>query len=68
MAEVVGFYLLLLHQADRLNTGRPLDAFLALAGSTLLGGLIFLAAARELRLEEVETLLRRVPWPRRTAA
>ena len=67
MAEVIGFYLILLHQADRLNTGRFFDAFLALAGGGMLGGLVFLAAARALHSEEVETLLRRVPWPRRTA-
>ena len=65
MAEVVGFYLILLHEADRLNTGRFLDSFLALAGGGLLGGLIFVAAARALRSEEVEMLLRRLPWPRR---
>ncbi len=68
MAEVVGFYLVLLHEANHLETGRLLDAVLALAGGGLLGGLIFLAAARALGSEEVETLLRRVPWPRRTAA
>ncbi len=67
MAEVLGFYLILLHEADRLNTGRLLDAFLALAGGGLLGSAIFLAVARALRLEEVETLLRRVPWPNREA-
>ena len=67
MAEVVGFYLILLHQADLLDTGRMRDAFLALAGGGLLGGAIFLAAARALRSEEVETLLRRVPWLGRPA-
>ncbi len=67
MAEVVGFYLILLHQADHLNTGRLLDAFLALAGGGLLGGTVFLATARALRSEEMETLLRRLPWPRRAS-
>ena len=62
MAEVVGFYLILLHQAGHLDTGRLLDAFLALAGGGLLGSFIFLAASRALRSEEVETLLRRLPW------
>ncbi|MCH7511601.1 MAG: murein biosynthesis integral membrane protein MurJ [Chloroflexi bacterium] len=62
MAEVMGFYLVLLHQAGHLDTGRWLDAFLALAGGGLLGAFIFLAASRALRSEEVETLLRRVPW------
>ena len=65
MAEVVGFFLILLREAGRLDSGRFADALLALAGGGLLGGLIFLAAARALRSEEVETLLRRVPWPRR---
>lgn len=63
MAEVVGVYLIVLHQAGHLDTSRPLDAFLALAGGSLLGGATFLAAARALRSEEADTLLRRVPWP-----
>ena len=67
MAEVVGFYLVLLHLSGHLDTGRWLDAFLALAGGGLLGGFIFLAASRALRSEEVETLLRRVPWLSRSA-
>ena len=67
MAEVIAFYLILLHQADHLDTGRLLDAFLALAGGGLLGGFVFLATSRALHSEEVETLLRRVPWPGRTA-
>ena len=67
MVEVIGFYLVLLHQADHLDTSRLLDAFLALAGGGLLGGIVYLAAARALRSEEAETLLARVPWPRRRA-
>ncbi len=37
----------------------------ALAGGSPLGGATFLAAARALGSEEADTLLRRVPWPRR---
>ncbi|MGB2695637.1 MAG: murein biosynthesis integral membrane protein MurJ [Dehalococcoidia bacterium] len=68
MAEIMAFYLILLHEANHLNTGSFFDAFLALAGGGLLGGVIFLATARALRLDEVETLLRRVPWPKRAVA
>ncbi len=68
MAEVIGLYLVLLHQAGQLDTSRWLDSFIALAGSGLLGGLTFLAAARALGSEEVELLLRRLPWPRRAAS
>ncbi len=67
MAEVIGVYLIFLHQAGHLDTNRALDAFLALAGGGLLGGLVFLGAARALRSEEAETLLARLPW-RRTGA
>ena len=62
MIEVVGFYLILLHQANRLDTSRFLDSFLAIAGSTILGGLAYLAVARALRSEEFETLYRRMPF------
>ncbi len=65
MAAAVVIYLVLLDQAGHFDTSRMLDAFLALAGGALLGGATFLAAARALRSEEAETLLRRVPWPRR---
>ena len=65
MAEVIGFYLILLDQAGHLDTGRFVDAFLALAGGTLVGGLVFMAVARALRSEEMEALLRRLPLPRR---
>ena len=67
MAEVIGFYLILLHQAGQLDTSEWLDSFLALAGSTVLGGLTFMAAARALGSEELELLLHRLPWPRRAA-
>ena len=67
MAEVVGFYLVLLHQADLLNTNRLFDSFLALTGGGLLGALVFFAAARALHSEEAELLLQRLPWPRRAA-
>jgi putative peptidoglycan lipid II flippase len=68
MAETVGFYLILLDQAGRFDTSRFADSFLALAGGAVLGGLVFVVAARALHSEEVETLLRRVPWRRRAAA
>lgn len=66
MAEAVGLYLILLEQAGHLDTSRPLDAFLALTGGGLLGGLVFLGVARALSSEEAETLLARMPWPRQT--
>ncbi len=65
MAEVVGFYLIFLHEAERFDSSRLLDSFLAVAGSALLGGAVFLAAALALRSEEAETLWRRLPRPRR---
>ena len=65
MAEVIGFYLILLDQAGHLDTSRFLDASLALGGGTLLGGLVFMAVARALHSEEMEALLRRLPLPRR---
>ncbi len=65
MAEVVGFYLVLLDQAGHFDTSRLVDAFLALAGGGVLGGAVFLGAARALRSEEAETLLSRVPRPPR---
>jgi putative peptidoglycan lipid II flippase len=68
MAEVTGFYLILLHEAGHLDSSSLLDAALALVGSAALGGLAFIAAARALGSEEAETLLRRLPWPRRTFA
>lgn len=66
MAEVIGFYLILLHRAGYLDTSQLLDSFLAVAGSALLGGLVYMAAARALGSEELELLLRRLPWPRST--
>ncbi len=68
MVEVVAFYLILLDQAGHLDTSRLFDSFLALTGSGILGGLVFLAAARGLGSEEAETLLRRLPLPRRSFA
>jgi putative peptidoglycan lipid II flippase len=67
MAETVGLYLVLLDQAGRFDTSRAVDSFLALAGGMLVGGIVFLAAARALRSEEAATLLRRVPWLRAAA-
>jgi putative peptidoglycan lipid II flippase len=61
MAEVIGFYLILLHEADRLDTSRWSDSFLALAGSAVLGGVVFAAAAQALRSEEFESLVSRLP-------
>ncbi|MDP3768735.1 MAG: lipid II flippase MurJ, partial [Dehalococcoidia bacterium] len=68
MAEAVGLYLVLLHQAGLFDTNRTLDAFLALAGGGLIGAAVFVGAARALRSEEMDTLLRRLPWPGRAAA
>ena len=65
MVEVVGFYLVLLHEAGHLDTNRLLDSTLAVAGATLLGGLVYVVVARALGSEEVETLLRRLPLPAR---
>lgn len=62
MAEVVAFYLVLLDQAGRFDVSRVLDAFLALAGGGLLGGLVFFGVSQALRSEEAESLLRRLPW------
>jgi hypothetical protein len=61
MAEVVGCYLILLHQVGHLDVHSTVDAFLALAGGTIIGAGTYLACARALRIEEAETLLRRVP-------
>ncbi|MCH7699487.1 MAG: murein biosynthesis integral membrane protein MurJ [Chloroflexi bacterium] len=68
MTEMVGFYLILLHQAGRLDTGRFTDAFLAVGGSAVLGGLVFLAAAKAMRSQEFEILYSRVPFLRRAGA
>ncbi|MCH8948931.1 MAG: murein biosynthesis integral membrane protein MurJ [Chloroflexi bacterium] len=65
MVEVVGFYLVLLHEAGHLDTNRLLDSTLAVAGATLLGGLVYVMVARALGSEEVETLLSRLPLPAR---
>jgi putative peptidoglycan lipid II flippase len=61
MAEVVGCYLILLHHAGHLHPGNTIDSFLALAGGSMLGGVTYILCARALRLEEAETLLRRIP-------
>jgi hypothetical protein len=66
MAEVIGFYLILLHQAGHLSTGLA-DSMVAVAGSTLLGGAIYLAAAQALRSQELELLMERIPRPPRPA-
>jgi putative peptidoglycan lipid II flippase len=63
MAEVVGFYLILLHLSGHLDTNHALDSFLATAGGGLVGVLVFMATARALRAEEVETLLSKLPRP-----
>ena len=68
MVEVIGFYLILLHQADRLDTANFSDSFLAVAGSTVLGGLVYLGVARALRSDEFETLYSRVPFLGRARA
>jgi putative peptidoglycan lipid II flippase len=65
MVEVVGLYLILLDQAGHLDTSSSADAMVALIGSTVLGGATFFAAARALSSEEAESLLRRLPLPRR---
>jgi hypothetical protein len=62
MVEVIGFYLILLHKAGRLDTSNFIDSFVAVAGSTLLGGLAYLAVARALESEEFKTLYARVPF------
>lgn len=61
MAELVGCYLILLHQAGHLDPSNTLDAFLALAGGGILGGATYIVCARALRIEEAETLLRQIP-------
>ena len=68
MVEVIGFYLILLHQADRLNPASFVDSFLAVAGSTVLGGVAYLAVSRALGSEEFETLYSRVPFLGRARA
>ncbi|MCH8026023.1 MAG: murein biosynthesis integral membrane protein MurJ [Chloroflexi bacterium] len=65
MVEAVGFYLVLLHEAGHLDTNRLLDSTLAVAGATLLGGIVYVAVAKALGSEEVETLLRRLHLPAR---
>ena len=65
MVEVAGFYLVLLHETGHLDTNRLLDSTLAVAGATLLGGLVYVAVAKALGSEEVETLLSRLPLPAR---
>ena len=68
MAEVVGFYLILLHQAGRLDTNTFLNTFFAVGGSAVLGGLVFLAAAKAMRSQEFEILYSRVPFLGRAGA
>jgi putative peptidoglycan lipid II flippase len=66
MAEVIGFYLILLHQAGHLTTSLA-DSAIAVAGSALLGGAIYFATAQALRSEEMELLMERIPRPPRPA-
>ncbi len=61
MAEVVGCYLILLNQTGHLHPSNMIDAFFALAGGGMLGAATYVACARALRIEEAETLLRRIP-------
>jgi putative peptidoglycan lipid II flippase len=61
MIEVVGAYLLLLHQSGHLHAHSMLDSFLALAGGGIVGVATYFACARALRLEEADVLLRRIP-------
>jgi putative peptidoglycan lipid II flippase len=66
MAEVIGFYLILLHQAGHLTTSLA-DSAIAVVGSGLLGGAIYFATAQALRSEEMELLMERIPRPPRPA-
>jgi putative peptidoglycan lipid II flippase len=61
MAEVVGCYLILLHQAGHLHPGSTIDSFLAIAGGGIVGAATYIVSARALHIEEAETLLRRIP-------
>lgn len=61
MVEVIGLYLIFLHQAGHLDTSSFVDASLALLGGAVLGGATFLAVARALRSDEMELLLRQLP-------
>jgi putative peptidoglycan lipid II flippase len=65
MAEAIGLYLVLLHQAGHFDFSSIVDAFLALAGGGLVGGAVFATAARALHSEEAELMLRRLPWRQR---
>ncbi len=68
MAEMVGFYLILLNQAGRLDTNTFLNTFLAVGGSAILGGLVYFAAAKAMRSQEFEILYSRVPFLGRAGA
>jgi putative peptidoglycan lipid II flippase len=61
MAEVVGLYLIVLHQLGLSDWSDSLDAALALAGGGLLGVAVFGMTARALRIAELDTLLTRLP-------
>jgi len=67
MVEAIAVYLILLDQAGHLDMNRTVDAFLALAGGSVIGTAVFGYAARALGSEELETVLRRVPVPARFA-
>ena len=68
MVEAIAVYLILLDQAGHLDANRAVGAFLALAGSSVIGTAVFVGAARALRSQELDTVLRRVPFLDRFAA
>jgi putative peptidoglycan lipid II flippase len=62
MAEAVGVYLIVLSLTGRFHPSESaVDAFAALAGSSVLGVAAYAFVARVLRLPEVDTLLERLP-------
>ncbi len=63
MVEAVAFYLVLLHAAGHLDTSRLLDSALAIAGATIIGGLVYAGVAKTLGSEEIDTFLARIPSP-----
>jgi putative peptidoglycan lipid II flippase len=66
MAEAIGLYLVLLHEAGRFDFSHTGDAFLALAGGGTLGTAVFAWVTRMLRSEEAELLVSRMPQLRRS--
>ena len=67
MAAAIGGYLMLLDRAGHFDTSSALDALLALVGGGAIGTLVYVVVARTLRSEELDLLLRRVPWAARLA-